>query len=115
MAESHKKWEVFARDYRRYIRLEKHLSENTVDAYMRDLEEFAHYIMRWFDVPPERVEQPMIERYMAWLYDEGRSRASQARRLSGIKSFYNFLLLGDRIEQLPTEYIEAPKAPITSI
>ena len=65
MAESHKKWEVFARDYRRYIRLEKHLSENTVDAYMRDLEEFAHYIMRWFDVPPERVEQPMIERYMA--------------------------------------------------
>ena len=110
MAESHKKWEIFARDYRRYIRLEKHLSENTVDAYMRDLEEFAHYIMRWFDVPPERVEQPMIERYMAWLYDEGRSRASQARRLSGIKSFYNFLLLGDRIEQLPTEYIEAPKA-----
>ena len=110
MAESHKKWEVFARDYRRYIRLEKHLSENTVDAYMRDLEEFAHYIMRWFDVPPERVEQPMIERYMAWLYDEGRSRASQARRLSGIKSFYNFLLLGDCIEQLPTEYIEAPKA-----
>ena len=66
--------------------------------------------MRWFDVPPERVEQLMIERYMAWLYDEGRSRASQARRLSGIKSFYNFLLLGDRIEQLPTEYIEAPKA-----
>lgn len=77
---------------------------------MRDLEEFAHYIMRTFDVPPQRVEAMMIERFMAWLYDRGRSRASQARRLSGIKSFYNFLLLGDRIDHLPTEYIEAPKA-----
>ena len=110
MAESAKKWEDCARDYRRYIRLEKHLSDNTVDAYMRDLSEFAHYIMRWFDVPPEQVEQPMIERFMSWLYQEGRSRASQARRLSGIKSFYNFLLLGDRVDQLPTEYVEAPKS-----
>lgn len=110
MVESAKKWEEFARDYRRHIRFEKHLSENSVDAYMHDLEEFAHFIMRTFDVVPQRVEPYMIERFMAWLYDRGRSRASQARRLSGIRSFYNFLLLGDRIEQLPTEYIEAPKA-----
>lgn len=110
MIESAKKWDEFARDYRRYIRFEKHLADNSVEAYMRDLEEFAHYIMRTFDVPPQRVEATMVERYMAWLYDRGRSRASQARRLSGIKSFYNFLLLGDRIEHLPTEYIEAPKA-----
>ncbi len=110
MIESAKKWDEFARDYRRYIRFEKHLADNSVEAYMRDLEEFAHYIMRTFDVPPQRVEATMVERYMAWLYDRGRSRALQARRLSGIKSFYNFLLLGDRIEHLPTEYIEAPKA-----
>lgn len=110
MIESAKKWDEFARDYRRYIRFEKHLADNSVEAYMRDLEEFAHYIMRTFDVPPQRVEAMMIERFMAWLYDRGRSRASQARRLSGIKSFYNFLLLGDRIDHLPTEYIEAPKA-----
>lgn len=47
---------------------------------------------------------------MAWLYDQGLSSASQARRLSGVKSFYNFLLLKDRVEQLPTEGIAAPKA-----
>jgi integrase/recombinase XerD len=47
---------------------------------------------------------------MAWLYDEGRSSASQARRLSGVKSFYNFLLLKDRVEQLPTEGVVTPKA-----
>ncbi len=60
-------------------------------------------------MPPQRVEPQMIERYMAWLYDQGRRRTSQARRLSGIKSFYNYLLLGDRIDMLPTEFVESPK------
>lgn len=110
MAESAKKWEDFARRYRTHIRVEKHLADNSVEAYMRDLQEFAHYIMRTFDVSPERVESFMIERYMEWLYTRGRSRASQARRLSGVKSFYNFLLLGDHIDQMPTEFVKSPKA-----
>lgn len=109
MADCAKKWEKVSNEYRRYIKLEKRLSENTVDAYMRDLEEFAHYILRTFEVAPERVEPPMIERFMMWLYEQGRSSASQGRRLSGVKSFYNFLLLGDRVEQLPTEYVAMPK------
>ncbi|MBR2975317.1 MAG: site-specific tyrosine recombinase XerD [Alistipes sp.] len=104
-----KKWEKISERYLRYIRTEKRLSENTVMAYARDLEDFSHYIMRNFDVAPERVEQSMIERYMAWLYDMGRSGASQARRLSGVKSFYNYLLLGDKVEQTPTEFVVAPK------
>lgn len=109
MAEYTKKWQEIGREYRRYIRLEKHLSENTVESYMHDLREFSHFILRWFDVPPQKVEPSMIERYMAHLYDAGRRRTSQARQLSGIKSFYNFLLLGDRIDTLPTEYVESPK------
>ena len=109
MAECTKKWEEIAREYRRYIRLEKNLSPNTVECYMRDLAEFAHFVLRMYDVPPQRVEPQMIERYMSWLYDQGRRRTSQARRLSGIKSFYNSLLLGDRIDTLPTEFVESPK------
>ncbi len=109
MAECTKKWEEIAREYRRYIRLEKNLSPNTVECYMRDLAEFAHFVLRMYDVPPQRVEPQMIERYMAWLYDQGRRRTSQARHLSGIKSFYNYLLLGDRIDMLPTEFVESPK------
>lgn len=109
MVDCAKRWEKISAEYRRYIKLEKRLSENTVEAYMRDLEEFAHFILRTFDVAPERVERSMIERFMMWLYQQGRSSASQARRLSGVKSFYNFLLLGDRVEQLPTEYVATPK------
>ena len=110
MADIAKKWEKVKIEYLRYIKTEKRLSANTVDAYERDFIEFMHFILRQYDVIPEDVEGVMIERYMAWLYNQGRSSASQARRLSGIKSLYNFLLLGDRIEQLPTESVDAPKA-----
>lgn len=110
MAESVKKWEKICGEYRRYIQFEKRLSSNTIDAYMRDLEEFSHFIMHNWDIAPEDVAIEHIERYMAWLYEEGRSSASQARRLSGVKSFYNFMLLTDRVEQLPTEGVLAPKA-----
>lgn len=109
MADCAKKWEKIRAEYHRYIRLEKRLSSNSVEAYMRDFEEFMHYILRMYEVSPERVEGVMIERYLAWLYEQGRSGASQARRLSGVKSLYNFMLLTDRIEQLPTELIKAPK------
>ena len=119
MVDSTKKWERIKSEYSRYIKTEKRLSENTVAAYMRDFEEFMHYILRNYGVSYEAVNAVMIERFMAWLFERGTSemaqrpslsRASQARRLSGIKSFYNFLLLTEKIEQLPTEGVGAPKA-----
>lgn len=110
MAESAKKWEKIRNEYYRYIRFEKRLSGNSIDAYMRDFEEFSHFVLHHWHINPEQVSQEHIERYMAWLYTQGRSSASQARRLSGIKSFYNFMLLNDRVQQLPTESVKAPKA-----
>jgi integrase/recombinase XerD len=103
-----KKWERLRNDYRRYIRSEKRLSENTVEAYMDDYEEFMHFILRHWSVVPEDVTPEMISRFMRWLY-ERRSSASQARRLSGVKSLYHYLLISERIQQLPTENIEPPK------
>ena len=109
MADITKKWENIRNDYIRYLRVERRLSANTVEAYRRDLEEFSHFIMRNYGVVPERVEQPMVERFMAWLYDRNRSAASQARRLSGVKSFYNYLLINDRVEHLPTDNVDNPR------
>lgn len=71
MAENTKKWEEAGRHYRTYIKLEKRLAQNTVEAYMRDLRSFAHFILRMYDVPPAKVEEPMVQRYVAWLYDRG--------------------------------------------
>lgn len=110
MAEQTKKWSEISRRYRTYMKLEKHLSANTIESYMRDLAQFAHFILHRYDVEPKRVEREMIERYMEWIYSRGREKSSQARNLSGIKSFYNFLLLSDIIESSPAEHILPPKA-----
>ncbi|MBO5895005.1 MAG: tyrosine recombinase XerD [Alistipes sp.] len=110
MADNAKKWQKIRVEYSRYIKSEKRLSENTVEAYLRDIDEFMHFVLRTFDVAYDQVESFMIERFMARLFDKGRSGASQARSLSGIKSFFNFLLLSYKIEQLPTESVDPPKA-----
>ena len=109
MAETTKKWADTGRTYRTHIKLEKRLAANTVEAYMRDLRDFAHYILRMWDVEPRKVEPEMIERYLAWLFEQGREKTSQARALCGIRSFYNFLLITDRIAASPVEFIVSPK------
>ena len=109
MAENTKKWDETGRRYRSYIKLEKRLSENTVESYMRDYMQFAHFILRQWDVAPHKVEPQMVERYMAWLYERGREKTSQARALIGIMSFFNFLMISDKIESSPAEFVLTPK------
>ena len=107
MADNTKKWMEISRSYRIHLRLEKHLAENTVDSYMRDLAAFAHFILRMYDLPPVKVEPEMISKYMVRLYEIGREKSSQARALSSIKSFYNYLLLEGKLESSPAELIDA--------
>ncbi len=110
MAENSEKWNKAARGFEQYIRLEKGLSSNTVEAYMQDYNFFAHFILRQYDVAPTQVEQYMVERYLAHLFEDcNHAKSSQARKLSGVKSFYNYLLINDKIEQSPTELISTPK------
>lgn len=105
-----KKWERVKAEYKRYLVVERRLSENTVAAYMRDYEDFMHYVLRLHTAVPKDVTSEIISKYMDWLYRSGCSSASQARRLSGVKSLYNYLLINEKIEQMPTENIETPKA-----
>ena len=109
MVENDKKWRDTAHRYRTYIKLEKRLSDNTVASYMRDLELFSRFILHNYGVEPKRVETAMIERYMGWLFEQGRRKSSQARILSAIKSFYNYLLFGERLDVSPAEPVGAPK------
>ena len=104
------KWNRASKGFKQYIKLEKGLSENTVEAYMRDYTNFSGFILRMYDVPPTKVEQFMVERYLAFLFEECKhKKASQARELSGVKAFFNYLLINDKIEQSPTEMVATPK------
>lgn len=109
MAENLQKWEEVGKKYRTHIRFERRLSPNTVAAYLRDYRTFAHFILRLYDVPPQKVEREMIERYLAWLYEQGREKSSQARALSSVRSLYTFLLVTERVQASPAELIDAPK------
>ncbi len=109
MVENKKRWEDIARKYRTYIKLEKRLSENSVDSYMRDLATFVHYILRMRDIPPRKVDEAAIQQYMAWLYDRGCKKTTQARVLSSLRSFFGYLQLIDHIEASPLEFIESPR------
>lgn len=102
-------WEKELQEYIYYIRLEKKLSDNTVEAYIRDLRQMAEYLEHEFSIRPQQAEEHHIEAFLAHLYDKGVKKTTQARILSGIKSFYYYLLINDRIENLPTEFIDPPK------
>lgn len=109
MSDHMKRWDETARKYRNYIKLEKRLSASTVESYMRDLGRFAEYIAAEHKVAPRWVTAEMIQSFLAEVYDEGVSRATQARLLCGVKSFFNYLLLEEVIESSPAEFIEGPK------
>ena len=76
---------------------------------MRDLRQFAHFILRRYDVAPAHVEPEMIQRYLDWLFERGREKSSQARALSGVRSFFAYLVLNDKVESSPAEFIQMPK------
>ena len=94
--------------YRQYLRLEKSLSDNTVMAYTNDLDKLLHYLeeekINILDVSLEDLEH-----FSAGLRDIGISPRSQARILSGIRTFFHFLLIEDYIRQDPSELLESPQ------
>ena len=103
-------WNKIIAAYRTYIRLEKILSDNSVEAYIRDITVFENFILRQYDVLPADVEPYMVERFLVHLFESKHSKSSQARSLSGVRSFYNYLLVTDKIDSSPLEFISAPKS-----
>ena len=94
--------------YRTYLQLEKSLSPRSVDAYSDDLNKLTSYF-RAVEKRPEDATLEDLQEMIAGLYEIGISPRSQARIVSGIKSFYRFLCIEDYICKDPTELLESPK------
>jgi integrase/recombinase XerD len=94
--------------YKTYLRLEKSLSPNTIDAYFDDLDKLARFL-NTEGISMLEVTYTHLQQFVAQLHDLGISHRSQARIISGIKSFYRFLMLEDYLRADPTELLEAPK------
>lgn len=95
--------------YDSYIRLEKGLSDNTAEAYLEDVNKLLHYIDSESGVDFATLSYADLQHFIAQLHDAGICARSQARIISGIKSFYRFLLTEKYIDADPTELLECPK------
>ena len=96
------------KSYKLYLSLEKSLSDNSVAAYMRDINRLFAYL-KDANIEPKTAQTKHLRDFLIEICELGVSPRSQARILSGIKSFYNFLIYKNLIDYDPTELLESPK------
>lgn len=104
------KWEDSKKGYKNYLKLEKSLSQNSVSAYINDLNKLIDYLSKSSKkTTPERVKLQHLQSFVEVLNETGVSPRTQARTISGIKSFYKYLLIEGKITSDPTALLESPK------
>lgn len=103
-------WKVYIQGFKSFLQLEKSLSKNSVEAYLHDVDLLMRFLeLKKYSLVPKDLELNHLQDFLKWINELGMSAHSQARIISGIKSFYKYLLLENVLNHNPTELIEAPK------
>jgi integrase/recombinase XerD len=103
-------WKQSFRNFETYLRLEKSLSENSVDAYLNDVIKLEKYFEETGrDTSPTEVTYTDLKSFLSWYGADNQNTRTQSRTLSGIRAFYKFLLIEGEIEENPSTLIESPK------
>src|SRR5687768_14744261 len=103
-------WEPYKKGFKAYLQLERSLSDNSVEAYMADVEKLTAYLQATGNMKtPEEVELKDLQGFIKWVAELGMTQTTQARTISGIRSFYKYCLLEDVTKKDPTTLLEAPK------
>ncbi len=104
------KWSDSKKGYENFLKLEKSLSQNSVSAYINDINKLISFLDDEFKkVPPDKVKLMHLKKFLEWLNNKGVSPRTQARTISGIKSFFKYLLIEEKIQNDPTSLLESPK------
>ncbi len=105
-------WTGFYIRFKQYLQLERSLSKNSIEAYADDLKKLENYSELFLDnQTPEKFSFKQLQNFIEWIATMGFSASTQGRVVSGIKTFYKFLLLENDIKQSPAELLETPKIP----
>lgn len=103
-------WKHYTKSFEAYLKIEKSLSSNSVDAYLHDVSLLQSYLLiENKNTQPENLTINDIEQFLAYLHDLGLADRSQARIISGLKAFYKYLIIEDYLKEDPTALIEGPK------
>ena len=103
-------WEAYKKGYKSYLQLEKSLSDNSVDAYMLDVEKFTQFLLHANSMKtPAEIELKDLQHFIKWITELGISVKSQARIISGMRSFYKYCIIENIVKKDPTILLEAPK------
>lgn len=101
-------WESSIKGFKSYLQIERSLSDNSVQAYIRDVKKFANYAIP-LKLNELKIQRENISDFLVELKDDEIAARSQARIISGIKAFYKYLIIENYIKHDPTELIESPK------
>ncbi|UKJ06331.1 site-specific tyrosine recombinase XerD [Solitalea lacus] len=103
-------WSSYLKAYKSYLQLEKSLSPNSVNAYVNDVTKLIQFLdYKQLSLTPQSIKLTHFKEFIIWINELGMEASSQARVLSGLKSFFHFLLLEDIITDNPTLLLESPK------
>ena len=103
-------WKQSFRNFETYLRLEKSLSENSIEAYLNDVFKLERYFLdSGSETTPSAVTYPDLKGFLVWYSADNKNTRTQSRVLSGVRAFFRFLLIEGEIEDNPAALIESPK------
>lgn len=103
-------WQSYLIGFKAYLKLEKSLSPNSIEAYIHDVEKLCQFLaVKELTLQPQDITLYILREFLRFINELGINNTSQARIISGIKSFYKYLLLEDLIKINPAELLESPK------
>ena len=103
-------WDAYKKGFTGFLQLEKSLSANSVEAYLRDIGKLTDFLQATnSEKTPDEVTLKNLQQFVKWITELGISPSSQARTISGIKSFYKYCLSETIVNNNPSALLEAPK------
>lgn len=103
-------WDAYKKGFRAWLQLEKSLSDNSVEAYLRDIDKLTQYLQESGSAKrPADIDLKDLQKFIRWVAELGMTPSSQARVISGIKSFYRYCLIEQITNKDPTALLESPK------
>ncbi len=103
-------WDPYKKGFKSWLQLEKSLAENSVEAYLRDIDKLTDYLQATEKlITPQQLQLKDLEKFIQWISELGMTVASQSRIISGLRSFYAYCYMEQIVTANPTALLETPK------